>query len=75
MQKKEKKSQFFSYQKHIIFSKKKYTDNIPEKIKQRRLSEIIKKQQIHSRERNQAHLNKVFNLAKCEPEELLKSKD
>ncbi len=43
-------------------AERKYKDDIPEDIKNRRLQEIITKQQAHSLERNEAHLDKVFNV-------------
>lgn len=41
---------------------KKFTDDIPENIKKRRLQEIIEKQQQHSLERNQRSIGKVFKV-------------
>ncbi|GAB3495012.1 tRNA (N6-isopentenyl adenosine(37)-C2)-methylthiotransferase MiaB [Spirosoma knui] len=38
---------------------KKYTDDIPEEVKKRRLNEIIAKQLSHSAERNQRHIGQV----------------
>lgn len=41
---------------------KKYTDDIPEDVKKRRLNEIIELQNLHSRERNKRHVGKVHRI-------------
>lgn len=41
---------------------KKYTDDVPEEVKKRRLQEVIAKQRLHSLKRNQLNLNKIHTV-------------
>ena len=43
-------------------AEKKFSDDVPEDIKKRRLAEVIAKQRAHSRMRNQADVGKVFKV-------------
>jgi tRNA-2-methylthio-N6-dimethylallyladenosine synthase len=53
----------FSYSERPgTLAEKKYTDDVPEEIKKRRLSEIIDKQRKHSLKRNKLDLNKVHKV-------------
>lgn len=53
---------FFYSERPGTMAAKKYTDDIPETIKKRRLTEVIDKQMKHSLERNQTDLGKIFEV-------------
>lgn len=53
---------FYYSERPGTLAAKKYTDDIPETIKKRRLTEVIDKQMKHSLERNQADVGKIFEV-------------
>lgn len=53
---------FFYSERPGTLAAKKYEDDIPLDVKKRRLSEIIKKQQAHSLERNKRDIGKTFKV-------------
>lgn len=53
---------FFYSERPGTLAEKKFSDDVPLEIKKRRLSEVIEKQNAHSRLRNQADVGKVFKV-------------
>ena len=53
---------FYYSERPGTLAQRKYEDDIPLKIKKRRLEEIIKKQNIHSLERNRLTINKYYKV-------------
>lgn len=53
---------FYYSERPGTLAAKKYTDDIPETVKKRRLTEVIDKQMKHSLERNQADVGKIFEV-------------
>ena len=53
---------FYYSERPGTLAQRKYEDDIPLKIKKRRLEEIIKKQNIHSLERNRLTIDKDYKV-------------